>query len=43
MKRRRNDTGRRWVRRVQQTSNAMDLTPGIFTRRPRGIAQGPAA
>jgi hypothetical protein len=42
MKRRRNDTGRRWVRRVQ-TSNAMDLTPGIFTRRPRGIAQGPAA
>lgn len=31
---------RRWVRRVQQTSNAMDLPRGIFTRGPRAIAQG---
>jgi hypothetical protein len=31
---------RRWVRRVQETSNAMDLKPGIFTRSPRGIAAG---
>jgi len=30
----------RWVRQVQQTSNAMDLPPGIFTRSPRGIATG---
>jgi hypothetical protein len=30
----------RWVRRVQQTSNAMDLPPGIFKRSPRGIATG---
>ena len=29
---------RRWVRRVQETSNAMDLPPGIFKRSPRGIA-----
>jgi Protein of unknown function (DUF3175) len=29
-----------WVRRVQETSNAMDLPPGIFKRSPRGIAQG---
>ena len=29
---------RRWVRQVQETSNAMDLPPGIFTRSPRGIA-----
>jgi hypothetical protein len=28
------------VRRVQETSNAMDLPPGIFTRSPRGIATG---
>jgi len=39
-KNRRPIKGRRWVRRVQQTSNAMDLPAGIFTRRPRGIAQG---
>jgi Protein of unknown function (DUF3175) len=32
--------GGRWVRRVQQTSNAMDLPPGIFKRPPRAIAQG---
>ena len=31
---------RRWVRRVQATSNAMDLPPGIFTRSPHGIATG---
>jgi len=32
--------GRRWVRRVQETSNAMDLPRGIFTQSPRGVAQG---
>src|SRR5262249_61369095 len=32
--------GRRWVRKVQETSNAMDLPRGIFTRRPHAIAQG---
>jgi hypothetical protein len=32
--------GRRWVRRVQETSNAMDLPRGIFTRSQRGIATG---
>jgi len=31
---------RRWVQRVQETSNAMDLPPGIFKRPPRGIASG---
>lgn len=31
---------RRWVRHVQETSNAMDLPRGIFTRSPRGIAAG---
>lgn len=29
-----------WVRRVQETSNAMDLPPGIFKRSPRVIAAG---
>jgi Protein of unknown function (DUF3175) len=29
-----------WVRRVQQTSNAMDLPPRIFKRSPRAIARG---
>lgn len=33
-------TTRRWVQQVQETSNAMDLPPGIFTRSPRGIAIG---
>ena len=33
-------TSLRWVQRVQETSNAMDLPPGIFTRSPRGIATG---
>lgn len=28
------------VRHVQETSNAMDLPPGIFKRSPRGIATG---
>ena len=32
--------GRRWVRRVQETSDAMDLPRGIFKRSARGIAQG---
>src|SRR5262245_49109664 len=32
--------GRRWVRKVQETSNAMDLPRGIFTRRPHAIALG---
>jgi len=31
---------RRWVRHVQETSNAMDLPRGIFTRSPRAIAAG---
>ena len=31
---------KRWVRSVQETSNAMDLPRGIFSRSPRGIAQG---
>ena len=30
----------RWVRGAQATSNAMDLPRGIFSRSPRGIAQG---
>jgi uncharacterized protein DUF3175 len=29
-----------WVRRVQETSNAMDLPPGLFTRSPEAIARG---
>ena len=32
--------GKRWVRHVQQTSNAMDLPAGIFKRSARGIAAG---
>ena len=32
--------GRRWVRKVRETSNAMDLPPGIFKRSPRMIASG---
>ena len=31
---------RRWVRRVAETSDAMDLPRGLFTRPPRAIAQG---
>src|SRR2546423_13080249 len=29
-----------WVRRVQETSNAMDLPRGVFKRSPRAIATG---
>jgi hypothetical protein len=29
-----------WVRQVAETSDAMDLPRGIFTRSPRAIAQG---
>lgn len=29
-----------WVRRVRETSNAMDLPRGIFTGSPRAIAKG---
>lgn len=28
-----------WVARVQTTSNAMDLEPGVFTRSPQEIAK----
>jgi len=31
--------GKQWVRRVAETSNAMDLPRGIFTRRPEAIAR----
>src|SRR5438046_5665643 len=31
---------KRWVRRVQETSDAMDLPRGIFKRSPRAIATG---
>ena len=33
-------SSKRWVRHVQETSNAMDLPRGIFTRSARGIATG---
>jgi len=33
-------TTKRWVRHVQETSNAMDLPPGIFKRSARAIASG---
>ena len=39
-KRTRARRGRRWVRKVQETSNAMGLPRGIFTRRPHAIALG---
>ncbi|HZE97467.1 MAG TPA: DUF3175 domain-containing protein [Planctomycetota bacterium] len=29
-----------WVRRVQATSNAMDIEDGLFSRTPREIARG---
>jgi len=32
-------TRQSWVRRVQETSNAMDLPPGIFKRSPTAIAR----
>ena len=28
-----------WVKQVQNTSNAMDLEPGVFTRSPREVAK----
>jgi hypothetical protein len=31
---------RRWVKKVRETSDAMDLPEGIFKRPPREIAQG---
>lgn len=31
-------SGRRWVRRVAATGDALDLPKGIFTRSARGIA-----
>jgi len=37
---RRRAPSKRWVRRVQETSNAMDLPRGIFTRSSREIAAG---
>jgi Protein of unknown function (DUF3175) len=38
---RRAGRGRRtWVRKVAETSNAMDLPPGIFKRSPESIARG---
>lgn len=45
MGRRRRETrpGRKsqsWVQRVRETSNAMDLPPGIFRRSPQAIARG---
>jgi len=32
--------GKQWVHHVAETSNAMDLPPGIFTRQPKEIARG---
>lgn len=32
--------GKKWVKHVQETSHAMDLPEGIFTRSAREIAQG---
>jgi hypothetical protein len=31
-------TPRRWSKRVTETSNALDLEPGVFRRTPRAIA-----
>jgi Protein of unknown function (DUF3175) len=36
----RSGAGRRWIRRVQETSDALDLPRGIFTRGPRAMALG---
>ncbi len=33
-------TPKRWVRHVQETSNAMDIPAGLFTRSPHAIALG---
>src|SRR5919198_4300032 len=40
MARRTKAKGKRWVRHVAETSNAMDLPPGIFKRAPKAIASG---
>lgn len=40
MRRTRERSGRSWVRKVAETSNAMDLQRGIFKRSPHGIARG---
>ncbi len=40
MARRTQAKGKRWVRQVAETSNAMDLPPGIFKRGPRALASG---
>jgi hypothetical protein len=32
--------GKSWVRKIQETSNAMDLPVGLFKRSPSGIARG---
>ena len=32
--------GKRWVRHVMETSNAMDMPPGIFKRSSKEIARG---
>ena len=32
--------GQSWVQRVRESSNAMDLPHGIFTRSPEAIARG---
>jgi hypothetical protein len=38
--RRKTTTGRSWVQHVRETSDAMDLPPGIFKRSPQAIARG---
>jgi hypothetical protein len=30
----------RWIRQIQESSSAMDIPPGLFTKAPRQIAQG---
>jgi hypothetical protein len=40
MAERKKGAGGRWVRKVQSTSDAMDLPPDLFKRSPRGIAEG---
>jgi len=39
-KRRAGSRGTTWVHRVQETSDAMDLPPGIFKRSPQAVARG---
>jgi hypothetical protein len=40
MKKARRGGRRSWVRKVAETSNAMDLPPRLFKRSPEGIARG---